>query len=359
MLSSTLDGSVEGDGGAVLLDQVSNVYNQYLVLPPGAADALALVVAHFHCYKAFEHTPRLSFQAMEKGCGKTTALKVTACLSPNALLADNMSAAVMFRLTHSGRATLLLDEVDAWLLGNEELRGILNSGHSSSAQLFRCENPRGTVRGYKLFSPVALAGIGSIPETLQDRSVVIRLTRAKPGEIRVRFDSRRTAAEEYLRDRLSQWTFDHFSDFESCDPLLPPGARNRLGDNWRPLFAIAEVAGRDWPARALRSFNLLNQNALKEDQSIRVQLLFDVRNVFQTLNASRLSSAELAVALARLEGRPWAEYQGRRAISTHQIAHLLRGFDVYPKTIRFGDGTAKGYSLDGFQDVFERFLPRP
>jgi hypothetical protein len=38
---------------------------------------------------------------------------------------------------------------------------------------------------------------------------------------------------------------------------LPPSAFNRLADNWRPLFAIAETAGGDWPRRAADAFTKL------------------------------------------------------------------------------------------------------
>jgi len=39
---------------------------------------------------------------------------------------------------------------------------------------------------------------------------------------------------------------------------MPPTAFNRLADNWRPLFAIAEIAGGDWPQRALAAFTALS-----------------------------------------------------------------------------------------------------
>jgi hypothetical protein len=182
---------LEPSDGPRLLNQVAEAFKRYLVLPVGAADALALMVAHFHCYDAFLHTPRLSFQAVEKGCGKTTALELTACLSPRSLIAESVSTAVLFRVTEIQGVTILLDEVDAWLLGNEEMRGILNAGHRRAGQVLRC-GKENSVRKYNVFAPVVLAGIGALPDTLQDRSIVIRLTRAKPGELNARFDPRKT-----------------------------------------------------------------------------------------------------------------------------------------------------------------------
>jgi hypothetical protein len=269
-----------------------------------------------------------------------------------------MSTAVLFRITGYRGVTLLLDEVDAWLLTNEEMRGLLNAGHRRGGQVWRCET-KGGVRCYNVFAPVVLAGIGTLPDTLQDRSIVVRLTRAKPGEIKARFDSRRTSAEDQLRAKVARWAGDNYDRLESCSPALPREAQNRLADNWRPLFAVAEVAGGDWTRRAAEAFRLLNEDRFTLDQSIRVQLLSDIRALFARLHTDRIPSAALVHELSRLEGQPWAQYEGRRAISTHQVAHLLRGFDIRPRTVRFGTSTAKGYDVADFQDAFERFLPRP
>jgi hypothetical protein len=344
--------------GSNLLDDVAGTYRKYLLLPAGAADALALMVAHFHSCIAFEHSPRLSFQAVEKGCGKTTALEITARLSPAPLVAENMTAAVLIRAAGMRGVTLLLDEVDAWLLGNEAMRGILNAGHRRGGQVCRCDEPGRSIRAYKVFAPVVLAGIGSLPDTLQDRSVVIRLTRAKPGEIQARYDSRRTAAEEQLRAKLARWTKDNLSRLEICDPVLPGDAQNRLADNWRPLFSVAEVAGRDWPLRAADAYRKLNSTGSAKEEGIRIELLRDVRAIFNTVRAKKLASAVLVHELVKLEGQPWAEFEGRRAISTHKVAYLLHGFGINPRTIRFGGSTAKGYDRADFEDIFERFLPQ-
>ena len=172
--------SLEGLRGPDLLNQVANKYRQYMVLPPGAPDALALLVAQFHCRDAFLHSARLSFQAAEKRCGKTTAIDVTASLSPNPFLAEDLSSAVLFRATELIGVTIFLDEIDARLIGNEDIRGILNAGHRYGGRVWRCDGPGRSLRGYNVFAPVVVAGIGKLPDTLQDRSVVVRLT--NPGK---------------------------------------------------------------------------------------------------------------------------------------------------------------------------------
>jgi hypothetical protein len=56
---------------------------------------------------------------------------------------------------------------------------------------------------------------------------------------------------------------------------LPPSAFNRIADNWRPLFAVAEVAGGDWPRRAAEAFAKLTAKEDTDAQGIGTMLLTD------------------------------------------------------------------------------------
>jgi putative DNA primase/helicase len=345
--------------GADVLTEVADTFSRYLVLPRGAADALALWTAHTHCFEAFIHTPRLNFCSPEKGCGKTTALDVTATISARALRTESITAAVLFRLVEQHKPTLLLDEVDAYLNEAEELRGLLNAGHKRGAKAYRCEGENNKVRGFAAFAPAALAGIGALPGTLHDRSIVIRLIRAKPGEVAARFDERRIQHETELCRKLARWTADNFDGLKHCDPQLPETAFNRLADNWRPLFAIAEVASGKWPTRVAEAFAKLTSTADLDAQGVGTLLLADIADIFVSENTDRLPSAKLAELLAAIEGRQWAEWgKHRKPMSPNQLAIQLRRFGVTPVTIRIGDETPRGYLLADFAEPFSRFLPQ-
>ena len=125
--------------GAEVLDAVARTFSRYVVLPPRAADVMALWTAHAHAYEASLHTPRLNLFSPEKQCGKTTALDVLATLTPRPQRTENLTAAVLFRLVDAHRPTLLLDETDSYINDNEELRGLLNAGHRRGARVLRCE----------------------------------------------------------------------------------------------------------------------------------------------------------------------------------------------------------------------------
>ena len=71
------------------------------------------------------------------------------------------------------------------------MRGMLNAGHRRGGRALRCEGESNDVRALNVFAPVVLCGIGALPGTLHDRSILIpRLERAKPGEIKASDSSR-------------------------------------------------------------------------------------------------------------------------------------------------------------------------
>ena len=171
--------------GAAVLNEVAGAFELYLALPLGAAEVLAVWCAHAHAVEAFDSSPRLNFSSPEKGCGKTTARDVVGLLVPRPLATENLSVAVHFRIIESHEPTLLADECDAWVKDKPELRGLLNAGHRRGGQALRCEGEKDEVRrAFNVFGAAVLCGIGSLPGTLHDRSIVIRLERAKPGEVR-------------------------------------------------------------------------------------------------------------------------------------------------------------------------------
>jgi putative DNA primase/helicase len=188
--------------------------------------------------------------------------------------------AVLFRVTSLRKPSLLCDEYDAWIRTNEELRGLLNSGHRRGGQALRCEGDGNDVRAFLVFAPVLLAGIGHLPGTLRDRSIVVKLDRAKPGELPQRLDSRRLAGGRgYLPEDRPMGPRPHrYSHRFRSRPARWSCSTDRA-DNWRPLFAIAEVVGGDWPARtaaaqAALSYGRSRAPTLRESPAM---LLEDIR----------------------------------------------------------------------------------
>ncbi|MGH8577105.1 MAG: DUF3631 domain-containing protein, partial [Gammaproteobacteria bacterium] len=341
--------------GAAVLNGASDTLTTHLGQPDGAADAMALWTAHAHCHTAFLHSPRLNITAPEKNCGKTLTLDVLHSLVPKAIRTEGITTAVLFRIVDKYAPTLLVDEYDAFIHDNEELRGALNAGHKRGGMHLRCEGDKNEVRGFRTFAPVALAGIRDLPGTLADRSIIIHMQRLAPSEQRAPFDSRRTEPEKILCRKLARWTRDNFQALESADPEMPAGVGHRVRDNWRPLFAIADQAGGDWPARVRRAFALLAQ----PDDAVwsrAEMLLSDFRDMFAK-HGDRILSAAAVGYLVEMEERPWPEYSRGKPITPRQVAAALRRFGLKPALVRVGAEVARGYVKDGFTDAFARYLP--
>jgi hypothetical protein len=279
-------------------------------------------------------------------------LDVIASMAARAVRTENLTAPVLFRIVDQHQPTLLLDEVDTYISQSEELRGLLNAGHKRGACAYRCEG--NTVRAFRAFGPAALAGIGALPGTLHDRSIVIPLVKALPGEIALPFDEQNAQIETVLGRKLARWAKDNFAALQACNPVLPATAFNRLADNWRPLFAIARIAGGDWPQRALDAFQKLAAKADPNGQG--VALLADIRQIFTHSGQTRIFTRDLLDALCALPDRPWQSALRNAASAHNWLSNLLRPFGVISRNIRVGDDRAKGYELSDLADPFGRFL---
>jgi hypothetical protein len=83
---------------------------------------------------------------------------------------------------------------------------------------------------------------------------------------------------------------------------------------------------------------------------------FPTPDASKAIQVDRVATAPLITALADMDDRSWAEWNRGRPITAHQIAILLKPFQIGPKTLRFGPVTAKGYLRAEFDDAFSRYL---
>jgi putative DNA primase/helicase len=263
----------ESVNGAELLDDICKAIQRYVVLPEGSADVMALWALHTHVFDCFNHSPRLAITSPEKGCGKTTALDVLRELVSRPLSTSNVTVSAVFRTIEIVSPTLLIDEADTFLKENEELRGILNSGHRKGTPIIRTVGDDYEPRQFSTWSPAAIAMIGNLPSTLDDRSIAVRLRRRKPTERVETFRSDRAIELHVLARKAARWGVDHQATLLRADPDMGE-LINRAADNWRPLFAIADLAGGKWPKHARTIAQ--SAEAEKEDQSVRTMLLSDI-----------------------------------------------------------------------------------
>src|SRR6516162_4248042 len=220
--------------GAALLESIKRVFRRYIVLPKSAEVALSLWVLHAWTVDAGDISPFMVLVSPTKRCGKTSVLILLFYLTPKSELASNITAAALFRYIEAVRPTLLIDEADAFVKNNEELRGILNSGHTRlAANIIRNVEVNGEhrPRRFSTWAPKAIATIRKLADTLEDRAVTITLQR-KPRDANVE-RLRRRDTEEFrrLRSQAARWAADNFDSLVEPDPAVPQALNDRAADN--------------------------------------------------------------------------------------------------------------------------------
>ena len=306
---------VEPWGDAVsscqLLDEIRATFNKYCALPKRGDIALTLWVLSSYTINCFRIFPKLCLSSPEKRCGKTTTLEVIGALAHRSLTASNISPSVLFRAVELWQPSLLIDEADTFINSSEELRGVINSGHTrSGAFVLRTEGDSGDRKPVKFstWSPMAIAMIKTPPDTIRDRSIMISLRRKLPGETveRTPFDIKEQSIE--LRQKCKRWADDNAGNLRAAKPDIPLVGNDRAMDNWLPLLALADIVGGDWAQLARAAmFNI--EQIDDSDESIGVMLLNDIQVVFKRRNIDRIYSEDLVNDLIKMEERPWCEWR--------------------------------------------------
>ncbi|HXO85203.1 MAG TPA: DUF3631 domain-containing protein [Gemmatimonadales bacterium] len=360
--------------GAELLSDLARAFERFITLPPQASTALALWVLHTYTHDAAYFSPVIAITSPIKGCGKTSVLIVLGSLVHRRQFASNLTSAVLFRLVDRFQPTLLIDEADTFLPENDQLRGLLNSGHTkATAWLIRNVGEDYDPRKFYTWCPKAIAAIGRLPSTLEDRSIQIRMRRQCQSDTGYRAERLRVDHIDGwhlpLRRRAARWADDHLDALRQADPEVPRLLADRAADCWRPLLAIADRCSGEWPERARKAAEALSGEAFDDDQEPGVELLKDLIGLLYprvgqpgtpiTVDAEGvIATGDIIQALVGLPDRPWASWRGDRPITPHALSRLLKPLSVYAAAIRrVGDQAVRGYRRDAFDDAFSRYLP--
>ncbi len=351
--------------GQVLLDDLVQLLQLFVVLPKWAPEALALWILHTYAFELRDVTTYLGIESPEKRCGKTTLLNILGELVHRAIASSNISSPAFYRVIQEKRPTLLIDEADTFLQGNEELRGILNSGYSRrSAWVLRViQNPSGQEKSktdssglgkFSCWCPKAMAAIGRLPDTLADRCILIRMQRKTQAEKCERFRS--LQALEFKR-KCARFVKDHAQAIAAATPELPPELNDRAADIWEPLFALADLAGGHWPALARNAALALSAQA--QETNPITSLLADITLAFLEHGGERLFSGDLVDMLNAKMDRPWTVLTRNKPITEMWLAMQLSKYDIRPRMLRINGSQNRGYELDRLWETLKRYAPGP
>jgi putative DNA primase/helicase len=217
--------------GAALLDEIEATISRFIVCEPAARGAMAL----WSCATWFEPVaqvaPILNITSPEMRCGKSTALSVTRKLVKRPLTSANISPAALFRTIEKHSPTLLIDEADSFLGENEELRGLINSGHTRDTSfVIRTVGDDHESKCFSTWAFKAIAGIGKVAATIEDRSITISLKRKLCGDKVERLRHANPGLFETPTRTLARFAEDSGKAVAEARPHLPEALNDREQD---------------------------------------------------------------------------------------------------------------------------------
>ena len=358
------------DGDSLLRDLIRRI-RRHVVCSHDEALAIALWIAFAWVHnEVATHSPILNINSAEPESGKSTTLGVVSFLAPRCVSSVEISEAALYRAIELWQPSFVIDEFDSVLASDDKtaLRSVINSGHTRGQGVVRCAEPDFTPQLFQTFCPKAIGMVGrKLPATTLGRCIIVELRRRKTGEPIERFEHKDDAELGELRRRLLRWSTDNQEALRDAKPSMPKAFDNRRADNWRVMFAIADLAGDDWGEKA--RFAAAKLEGASDTSSIGVRLLADIKRIFDEGGCDCILSAALVERLKEDPEQPWAEWGRGKGLTQNSLAVLLgggggrgrgsrggfgiRSRDVHPSR----DVHGKGYQRSQFDDVWARYLP--
>jgi len=219
---------------------------------------------------------------------------------------------------------------------------------------------RGTQDGspvsFETFCCKVLAGIdvGSLPDTIRDRAIVITLERRKRSEPVERFRVRDIADQlDTLRSRLEDWAAAESEPLGSYRCQSFPTISERL-EAWEPLLGVAELAGGPWPKRARDAVLALASGAEAAGEDHGQLLLEALQQIFDGREV--LFTKDICSKLNEDDELPFGAYRKGDGIDGRAFARKLKPYEIRPETIEYGGENAKGYRREWFLEPWARYV---
>ena len=345
------------------LDEVEMNLRREVVMGEAERIATVLWIAHTYVYGAYKMTPRAFVTSGDPGCGKSTLLNCIAQMSNGGIYLTGAT------ISHLGRVrrekgpdlTITLDQLDNQFDENAATTGplidrlIAGAERGSKIGLSEKINGNWTPVEVDISFPMALAKISVLPSAaLRSRCIIIQMHPATAEEAAKLIARARGCADPNIRPLLAKVMRRVASDLATAKPSMPPKLINRGADKWRPLFAIAEAAGGDWPARALAAANELESD--EEERPPHLTMLSKVATITRDWPHPVIFSDELDKALLKfgMSGSPtrW----GAKPLSAKERANILKLVGVKPKPLWRDGKQLRGYRIADIREAAEKYL---
>ena len=147
------------------------------------------------------------------------------------------------------RCTFLLDEADTLFGRSTVLAHIVNESWTNSGAKIPRVGPRGEVMEFDVYGTQAISMKGlNMSDTTLSRCIICMIWPKLPSEVVDDFNKRDDEEFVTLRRKLLRWSVDNAVTLQAATP--EGQFNNRIRNNWQLLWAIADLAGGEWPKRA-------------------------------------------------------------------------------------------------------------
>jgi hypothetical protein len=313
-------------------------------------------------------------------------------MAHNPLIASNVTVGALFRAIDTCRPALFIDEADTFLAGNGIMRGIINSGntwrtayvlrltkskqnlvgqasrlssetvgqdsqlsslnHQLSAFSQLSSNHDSGLKKYSCWCPKVIAMIGQVPDTIADRSIVVKMSRKLVSETCAPLAELNTTA---IKSKCARFAADNSQSIAGTAKIRGEGLNDRAADTFDPLYVIARLAGPEWEAKLHAAALALTFSA--QTDSFGNELLLDIFSIFLMSDKEKLFSRNLAHTLRDGVSGMKSFALKYSAINEYRISQILRPYGIKPITIRIGSEVNRGYRVEDFHEAIKRYIP--
>ena len=330
------------------------VIEDRVVLSPAALVVATLIVLNTHVYTQFAKVPQLGIIAPTSGCGKTTLLTVLQRLVAQPWASAHANPPAIYRqLRRQPRSTLLLDGLENQnLRGDSPLRSIIEAAYDGWSKDLVDD---GESIKIEIRAPVIWAIRGAIRDVpLSDMQHGTPRIQRLSWNHQAFFDDLDITHEENAK-----WAATCSLDYSPEIPIELRSDKSRLHDVCRPLLSIADSLGHGAEARAA----LIELNAARPPQDDGLQLLKDVKLVFEALEIDRAFKKDLADQVVQRGDPMWGHYRGPdsrempHSLRPAEMGRILERFHIFRK--RSGRRGRAGRALKANQAINPSNSKRP
>lgn len=311
------------------------------------------LATYFH--QLFLTFPRLALSG-ERESGKSKLMSMLRATAWNALYLLDPTPAVLFRLIHEFRATMLLDEMEG--LSKEDARPVLavvNSGYKARGSVPRCEGEKiRRVELFQVYAPMALAAIRSLNAVTEDRTIPLILQR---GTDRHRLNAEvDSAAPVFARIRagcyrllLTRWR-EVREGYRTV--ALPPWLNARARELWKALLAVAAIADAENGLQLTPDLLALAREHVRDREGLSAE-----GEALLSVLTDQLTGADSVTVRPRTLREPLREQLGwRDPPSAEGVGAWLRRFG-FRRVGKDREGAKYEVTAEQLSDLSARYAP--